>query len=59
MLVLQRKRLEQIIITIPGHEPITICVVDIQGDRVRIGIEADRGIPVDRAEIHQRKVRAA
>ena len=49
MLVLSRKRDEQIIIA--GN--IKITVVDIRGDKVRLGVEAPKEIPVHRAEVQQ------
>ena len=49
MLVLSRKLSEQIVI---GSD-ITITVVKIMGDKVRLGIEAPREIPVHRLEIKQ------
>jgi carbon storage regulator len=42
MLVLSRKPGEKIII----GDKITLTVVSIQGDRVRLGIEAPRDIPI-------------
>ena len=48
MLVLSRKRDESIIL---GDNQIRIVVVDIRGDKVRIGIECDREISVHREEI--------
>ncbi len=36
-----------------GPNPIVITVVDIRGDRVRLGITADPEIPVHRAEIFE------
>jgi carbon storage regulator len=47
MLVLSRKRNEKIII---GGD-IEICVVDIRGDKVRIGVTAPRALPVHREEV--------
>lgn len=47
MLILTRKRDERILI----GDDIDICVVAIEGDRVRIGIEAPREINVVRKEI--------
>lgn len=52
MLVLTRKREEKIVI---GKDPqIIITVLKIQGDKVSIGIEADRGTPIYRSELLQR-----
>jgi carbon storage regulator len=47
MLVLTRHITDQIVIS--GN--IVITVVDIQGDKVRLGIEAPRSIPVHRREV--------
>ena len=54
MLVLSRCKEESIIIGEAGQiltGPIVITVVDIRGDKVRIGIEAPRSIPVHRKEV--------
>jgi carbon storage regulator len=48
MLVLSRKRSESIKIS----DNIVITVVEIRGDKVRIGIDAPRGVPVHRQEVH-------
>ena len=49
MLVLSRKQDEKIMI----GDSITLMVVSIQGDKVRLGIECDRSIPVHREEVYQ------
>lgn len=49
MLVLSRKRNESIVIG--EHAAITLTIVDIRGDKVRIGIEAPTDIPVHRREV--------
>jgi carbon storage regulator len=49
MLVLSRKKDEKIII----GDNITIMVVDIQGDKVRLGIDAPREVTVHREEVYQ------
>ena len=49
MLVLSRKRDERIVI----NENIVITVVDIRGDKVRIGIEAPSDMPVHRSEVYE------
>lgn len=51
MLVLSRKRGERICI----GKGIVLTVISIQGDRVRLGIQAPREVPVDRQEVQQRK----
>lgn len=48
MLVLSRKKNESIII----DEHIVITVVEIRGDKVRLGIEAPKEIPIHRSEVH-------
>ena len=47
MLVLSRKGNESIVI----NDNITVTVVEIRGDKVRLGIEAPRDIPVHRQEV--------
>jgi len=54
MLVLSRKKDEKIIIG--GN--IELMVIDIDKDRVRIGIEAPRDVVVDREEVHIAKQQA-
>jgi carbon storage regulator len=55
MLVLSRKRDERIII----GDNIVITIVDVRGDKVRIGIEAPPEIPVNRQEVADAMKRAA
>ena len=47
MLVLSRKKNESIVI----GDSIVVTVVEIRGDRVRLGIEAPREIAVHRKEV--------
>jgi carbon storage regulator len=49
MLVLSRQRDESIII----GDNIVVTIVDIRGDKVRLGIDAPSEIPVHRSEIHE------
>ena len=49
MLVLSRKKNESIII----NDNITIVVVEIRGDKVRLGVEAPKEIPVHRNEVYE------
>ena len=48
MLVLSRKKNESVVI----NDDITIVVVEIRGDKVRLGIEAPKNVPVHRKEIY-------
>ena len=47
MLVLSRKKNESVVI----DDRIVLTVVEIRGDKVRLGIEAPREVPVHRKEI--------
>jgi carbon storage regulator len=53
MLVLSRQKNESIRI---NHD-ITVVVVEIRGDKVRLGIEAPKEVPVHRSEIYDRVYR--
>lgn len=55
MLILTRRPVETIYI---GDE-VTVTVLGVVGNQVRFGIEAPRHITIDRAEIHERKKKAA
>ena len=48
MLVLSRKKNESIVI----NNDITIVVVEIRGDKVRLGVDAPKEIPVHRREVY-------
>ena len=47
MLVLSRKKNEAIVIS----GDIVITVVEVRGDKVRLGIEAPKNVPVHRQEV--------
>jgi carbon storage regulator len=49
MLVLSRQRDESIII----GDNVVVTVVDVRGDKVRLGIQAPREIPVHRREVYE------
>jgi carbon storage regulator len=51
MLVLSRKKNEAIVI---GHE-ITVTVVEIRGDKVRLAFQANPNIIIDRKEVYDAK----
>lgn len=48
MLVLSRKKGEKIVI----NDSIVITIVDVQGDKVRLGIEAPKEVPIHREEVY-------
>lgn len=49
MLVLSRKKNQSLRI----GEDIVLTIVDIQGDQIRLGIEAPRDIPILRQELYE------
>lgn len=50
MLILSRKRNERICI----GDNIVITVVQVRGDKVRVGIEAPKDVNIDREEVRRR-----
>lgn len=48
MLVLSRKKNQSIVI----DENIVITVVEIRGDKIRLGIQAPREVPIHRSEVY-------
>jgi carbon storage regulator len=49
MLVLSRKKNESIII----NDNIVVTVIEIRGDKVRLGIEAPKDVTVHRREVYE------
>lgn len=49
MLVLSRKKDEKIII----GDKITIMVIEVRGDKVRLGIDAPKDVTVHRQEVYE------
>ncbi len=47
MLVLSRKKNESIVI----NDNVVVTIIDVRGDKVRIGIEAPRDVSVHRQEV--------
>ncbi len=47
MLVLSRKRNESVVI----NDQIVVTVLEVRGDKVRLGIQAPRDVPIHRSEI--------
>lgn len=54
MLVFSRKRDEKFVI----GDNIVVTIVDIRGDKVRIGVDAPNDIPVHRKEVYEAIQRA-
>jgi carbon storage regulator len=50
MLVLSRQRDESIMI----GENVVVTIVDIRGDKVRLGIQAPKEVPVHRQEVREK-----
>ena len=48
MLVLSRKKNESIVI----DDKIVITVVEVRGDKVRLGIQAPKEVPIHRSEVY-------
>ena len=49
MLVLSRKKNEQIVI----DDNVVVTVVQIRGNKVCLGVEAPKDVPVHRKEVHE------
>lgn len=56
MLVLSRKSKESVVVGGPGpfEQWLKVTVVEIKGDRVRLGFEAHTDIPIHRWEVWER-----
>ena len=54
MLVLSRERSQTIVITTPDGTKLTLMVVEIRGNKVRIGVDAPREFTVHRGEVQTR-----
>jgi len=50
MLILSRKENESVVI----NNNITVTVVEIRGDKIRLGIVAPKDVPVHRSEVQER-----
>ena len=50
MLVLSRKPNESIVI----RDDIVITVIDVRGDKVRLGFDAPKDVPIHREEVYER-----
>lgn len=54
MLVLSRKERESIEITKNGQHIATVAVIQVQGNKCRIGIKADQSVSILRSELEPR-----
>ncbi len=54
MLVLSRKKNESIVI----NDCVVVTVIEIRGDKVRLGIDAPKEVPVHRREVYDAIKRA-
>jgi carbon storage regulator len=56
MLVLSRKSRESVVVGASGglEQLLKVTVLEIKNDRVRLGFEADAGVPVHRSEVWER-----
>jgi len=59
MLILTRRIGEKLVITTASGERIEVSPIGRSGGQIKLGVEADRSIVVDREEIDKRKVREA
>jgi carbon storage regulator len=53
MLVLTRKKGEKIIIQL-ADQTVVVSLLEVKGDRARIGVDADRSVAVHREEVLER-----
>lgn len=56
MLVLSRRRHEAIVLTTPEGRRIDVIVVELRGDKVRLGIMAQDDVQIDRLEVYYDKL---
>lgn len=51
MLVLSRRKHEEVVCDIGRGDQLVVSVVEIRGDKVRLGFEAPKWLPIHRREI--------
>lgn len=51
MLVLSRRPNETVVIQLPSGERITVMVIEVRGDKSRIGFEAPKDCVIHRSEV--------
>ena len=55
MLVLSRKKDQKIFITDSSGEVTVLTLVDVRGDKARLGFEAPASVVIDREEVYNKK----
>ncbi len=53
-MILSRHRGEKIIVSAPGNEEFVITILEVCGDKVRLGFTAPTEIMINREEIHRK-----
>ena len=51
MLIISRAKDEEVFILPPGSMPIRVLIVDLKGDQIKLGFDADQDIPILRSEL--------
>jgi len=54
MLIFTRRVGETIVIAMPSGETVSVTVLGVKGNQVRIGTEAPKHVGINRLEIHER-----
>lgn len=49
--MLSRQRDESIVATLPDGSEVVVTVVAIRGDKIRLGVTADKSVRIDRQEV--------
>ena len=57
-LVVSRKLMEAVVISLPSGEQVTVTIFDIRKDKVRVSIEAPITVGVDRAKVFAAKIKS-
>jgi carbon storage regulator CsrA len=55
MLVLGRREWEEIVLTCPGGERVTITITHAHGGKARLGFVAPESVRIDRKEVREHK----
>lgn len=55
MLIVSRQRDQKVIVETSPGVTVSVQIIDIRGDKVRVGIEAPKSMRVDREEVYARR----